>query len=187
MELWGGSCQVCGYVSDSPSLAYWIGRINSGLRDTQKEGKKEGRRVGRKEEEKEMETVIKSWPQRTLRERLWAQTFCHCPTEAGPRQLVSFQEKAEVTLYSPRQLCENHTVFLLTLVSRANRWPDGVWLQLPCLSWLLCAHPLVHALAYHRVLFPINPILAFVLHVGRGRRPGWWRTWHLSLAIDQIP
>ena len=88
MELWGGSRQVYGYVSDSPSLAYWIGRINSALRDTQKEGKKEGRRVGRKEEEKEMETVIKLWPQRTLRERLWAQTFCHCPTEAGSRQLA---------------------------------------------------------------------------------------------------
>lgn len=36
------------------------------LRDTQEEG----RRGGRKEEEKEMETVITSWPQRTLRERL---------------------------------------------------------------------------------------------------------------------
>ena len=101
-------------------------------------------------------------PENTARETL-SPNLLSLPHGSRTKTAGSFQEKAGVTLYNPRQLGENHTVLLLTLVSRANLWPDGVWLQLPCLSWLLCAHPLVHALAYHSVLFPIRPILAFVL------------------------
>lgn len=41
-------CQVYGYVSDCPSLAHGTGRINSGLRDTQKERKKGEEEEGRK-------------------------------------------------------------------------------------------------------------------------------------------
>ena len=111
-------------------------------------------------------------PENSARETL-SPNLLSLPHGSRTKTAGSFQEKAGVTLYNPRQLGENHTVLLLTLVSRANLWPHGVWLQLPCLSWLLCAHPLVHALAYHSVLFPIRPILAFVLfQVGRGRRPG---------------
>lgn len=88
-----------------------------------------------------------------------------------------FGEKVEVTLHGPRQLCERHKVFFLTLVSRANHWPNRVQLQLPCLSWLLYGHLLIEALDYRSIFLTVRPILAFfLLQVGSGwRRPGWWR------------
>ena len=90
------ACGAMGRVVPSVWLCEWmsksgtLNRQNKQWPERYTERRKERREKRRKEEEDEMETVVKPWPQRTQRERLWAQTLCHCPTEAGPRQLVSF-------------------------------------------------------------------------------------------------
>lgn len=121
------------------------------LRDTQEEGSEE--EEGR-EEEKEMETVITSWPQRTLRD-----------FEPKP-SVTALPQKQDQDSWSLSKRRLRHLIVpdSSERIIRCVSWPWSLELftgpvesaTLPCLPQLLCAHPLVHALAYHSVLLPMS-------------------------------